>query len=733
MGFNEVIAIERNPTKITKIKDKILFNKQYELIKQETLGAEEFDVFTEFVFFPIKDKNTGSITVFSTNAQLVKNLSKDSYAYKIFLKFFNTEIGLILVDEDMYFSLADFFEQETKVYTDEEAEDYFMDLLIDASRKKASDIHISWGESSVRVRYRIDGESVEQKDKYMSKEMGKFVKNVLINVTGESEFEKNEVAGHFSKVIDHKEQEYRLSICPTAQGGAIVLRAESQIDTNTRLDDWGYSPRAIELIRMFMEEKNGIVLVTGETGSGKSTLLYTIANESNKLHNFVVKTVEDPVEIKLDGIDQVQVNMKGDIDTQMTFNKAIKIFLRQDPNVIIVGEIRDFDVLKSATQAAKTGHLCFSTLHTNDVRATFTRIEDIGGEKTDIEDGVVGVVSQELIQTLCSSCKRKVEEMGTVFYERNPDGCLNCISSKVPGYKGRRPIVEIAHMKHGKDNFLPENFKDYYSKEDNIIYLLENGVVDRETADAYLKNEENGINTLSNATKEIWDDVIKKGVNSDFIFPYYQAMFDSEFNIIGYESLIRMKNESGEIISPINFINEAKKHKKFNTFSIIFLEKINRDISTSEKIVYINLDNYNTDNEDFIDTFFNSIDKYGIANQIKVDLSYDGSDNQISFIRKCENKGIEVCLDNFNMNLDSLNKIKNIKNSITKVKFSKKVTEFILENKMIGMYKKILDEYNLEIILNFIEKDDIIDELKDVGVNYFQGFGLHKPSSELKV
>ena len=245
------------------------------------------------------------------------------------------------------------------------------------------------------------------------------------------------------------EYDIRVSVLPTVYGEKVVMRLTSKTGLTKEKSQLGLKPREMEQFDYILQNPHGILLVTGPTGSGKSTTLYTALSELNK-EDVNIITVEDPVEANIDGINQVQVNPKA----ELTFATALRSILRQDPDIIMIGEIRDRETASIAVQASITGHLVVSTLHTNSSASTITRLEDMGIESYLIADSVIGVIAQRLVRRLCKECKRprlatadekelmgcSMEEDVTIY---EPCGCSKCENT---GYKGRIGVYEIMKM-----------------------------------------------------------------------------------------------------------------------------------------------------------------------------------------------------------------------------------------------------------------------------------------------
>ncbi len=323
-------------------------------------------------------------------------------------------------------------------------------LLFRAVKQKASDIHVEPFEKEVVVRFRIDGVL------YDIMNPPKRAQNSIISrikiMAGLNIAEKRlPQDGRIRIKIAGRDIDIRVSTVPTAFGESIVMRLLDKGSVKLELEGLGLGGEILKGMRHLTNQNHGIVLVTGPTGSGKTTTLYAALAELNSAE-LKILTVEDPIEYQLKGVNQVQVNPKIDL----TFASTLRAFLRQDPDVILVGEIRDKETAEIAIQASLTGHLVFSTLHTNDAVATMTRLVDMGVEPFLVSSSVLGILAQRLLRTVCHDCAKKyqateeelvrigltMEELkGRPLYR--PVGCPNCLET---GYAGRTGIHELLIM-----------------------------------------------------------------------------------------------------------------------------------------------------------------------------------------------------------------------------------------------------------------------------------------------
>lgn len=322
------------------------------------------------------------------------------------------------------------------------------EMIDQAVRQRASDIHIEPMERQVRIRYRIDG-ALYEKATYSQKLMAAISARIKI-IGGMDISEKRKPQdGRITQIVDRQEFDIRVSILPTVYGEKIVMRLTSKNALTREKSQLGFKPAELKQFDHILKNPHGILLVTGPTGSGKSTTLYTALSELNT-EDVNIITVEDPVEANIDGINQVHVNPKANL----TFASALRSILRQDPDIIMIGEIRDNETASIAVQASITGHMVVSTLHTNSAAGTVTRLEDMGIEPYLLADSVVGIIAQRLVRRLCPACKREKiadeeerELLGLASDEEvkiyEPCGCEKCDGT---GYKGRIGVYEILEM-----------------------------------------------------------------------------------------------------------------------------------------------------------------------------------------------------------------------------------------------------------------------------------------------
>lgn len=347
-------------------------------------------------------------------------------------------------------------------------------VIKEAIPYRASDIHIEPFEKVVKVRYRIDGD-LQDRAEFPIEAYSAICARLKI-MSGLNIAERRVPQdGRINMIIGGKEYDFRVSTLPTVFGEKFVIRILDKTTFHFTRQDLGFTESENQVVDKMLKRPHGIILLTGPTGCGKSTTLYSFLKEvNNPLVNIV--TVEDPVEYTMHGVNQTQVNAKANL----TFAVALRSILRQDPDIIMIGEIRDEETAEIAVRSAITGHIVFSTLHTNDAPGAILRLEDMGVEDYLVADALVGVIAQRLVKKLCPACKkrgrtnkREMEILGidepVTISRPNPQGCQFCNHT---GYKGRTAIHEVMYMN--------EAMKAVVLKEKNLETLrklaMENGM-----------------------------------------------------------------------------------------------------------------------------------------------------------------------------------------------------------------------------------------------------------------
>lgn len=352
-------------------------------------------------------------------------------------------------DEEEDLSLTDFLRTSADILTSEESAPiikFVNALFYQAVKKRASDIHIEVHENKGEVRFRIDGMLTKNAD------LDKKIVNLIVSrikVISNLDISEKRIPqdGRTQIKIAGEILDIRVSILPTFYGERVVMRLLMQSSQIPEITELGFNDSVINDVKKLLRSSHGIILVTGPTGSGKTTSLHSFLREVEEPHKNLI-TVEDPVEYKSDNISQIQVNEK----VGLTFASALRSILRQDPDVIMIGEIRDEETAAIAVRAALTGHLVFSTLHTNSAAATISRLADMHIEPFLISSSLLGILAQRLVRVLCPHCKEE-DELAENFSEDynlprdakiyKACGCKEC---NYTGYAGRRSIGELLIM-----------------------------------------------------------------------------------------------------------------------------------------------------------------------------------------------------------------------------------------------------------------------------------------------
>ena len=319
---------------------------------------------------------------------------------------------------------------------------YVNEILKMGIFENASDIHIKYDNvEGMEIKYRKDGYLIESSNLYKNINKNLLEKNIVEIISRIKILSQMNVAekrkpqdGSFSISLKDKRYDIRAAYMPTFYGESIVLRILENYLDNVKLETLGFLPESIKLLKKILKRKHGLVLVSGPTGSGKSTTLQSMINKINDGKRKII-TVEDPVEIKINGIVQVQINN----EIGVTFSEILKATLRNDPDVIVISEIRDEVTAEIAVRAALTGHLVISTIHTNDAVSTIVRLVDMGIPKYLILDSLIGVVGQRLVQKKCQKC-----------------GCIGCGDCN-NGHSGRISINEVLLINDGVKDILKNN------------------------------------------------------------------------------------------------------------------------------------------------------------------------------------------------------------------------------------------------------------------------------------
>lgn len=358
------------------------------------------------------------------------------------------------------------------------------EIILDAVNKNASDIHFDPTKENLKLRIRIDGELMDYgiiEKKYQRNMISRIKMIAGMNIM-ETRLPQD---GAIKNKIEDKVLDLRVSCLPTNNGEKIVIRILDYSQSLKGLDTLGFSQRSLEKINKMIKVPNGIILVTGATGTGKSTTVYSILQKLNT-ENVNIITVEDPIEMDIKGINQVQVMS----EIGLTFEQVLRSVLRQDPNIIMIGEIRDSETARMAVRASITGHLVLSTIHTNNSLNTIERLTDMDIERYLLGSALTGIISQRLARKICPKCairKPATDYEKNVFKKvlnidvaellhPNPDGCPECSH----GYRGRIAILEVLRITENiKDaivNSLPKVELRKLVYTGDVITLLQDGL-----------------------------------------------------------------------------------------------------------------------------------------------------------------------------------------------------------------------------------------------------------------
>ena len=479
-------------------------------ISKEVLNIIPQKICEKNVLFPLAKIDKTLVVVFSdpSDSNLRDNLCLIS-GYKIqpviatrtaikevFVKYFDNKEVIDDLVYDMSFEVLG-FEEEAAVDLDEKKKGIdpvvgFVNLMFaDAIRLKASDIHVENYQKEFRIRYRIDGILYEKHN--LGKEMSSVVVSRIKLMSGMDISEKRKPQDARLKIlIEGMELNMRVNSTPTVNGEKVVLRILDNSSLQVDLLKLGMENFQLKLFKKSLFQPQGLILMTGPTGSGKTTTIYSGLMQLNTPDKNI-STAEDPVEFRIHGINQVQMNPKAGLN----FPTALRAFLRQDPDVILVGEIRDLETAEIAFKASSTGHLVLSTLHTNDTASTVTRLLSMGVPSYSVADNTSLVVSQRLLRRLCQHCrvlappsfvvhlddigipKEEFSSYKGKIYKHNPEGCSACNQM---GYKGRVAVYEIMDVTKTVrtgifEKVSPFELKQRAIKDDGLISLRQSALL----------------------------------------------------------------------------------------------------------------------------------------------------------------------------------------------------------------------------------------------------------------
>ena len=429
--------------------------------------------------FAYDENDSGTLLVAMNDPMNMKGRDLVSIASKCRVRPFLATTDDILVAIDRYFGSEE-MQEAVELYANQNTDQdrsleeqvlqedinsspvvMLVDSMVEqAVRQRASDIHVEAEVDRIRVRCRVDG-VLYTTATYDMRLLSAVVARIKIISGLDISEKRNPQDGRFTASVDRREYDVRVSVLPTVYGEKCVMRLNPKKVIQRSKEALGFSEEEMRKFNKILSRPNGIVLVTGPTGSGKSTTLYAALSEMNTDAVNII-TVEDPVEANIDGINQVQVNPKAN----MTFANALRSILRQDPDIIMIGEIRDSETASIAIQASITGHLVVSTLHTNDTASSITRLLDMGVESYLIADATAGIIAQRLVRRLCPNCKRRhkllqheadylwlnYSDMETAeVYE--PVGCQRCGGI---GYFDRIGVYEIMEISNNMKGMISQ-------------------------------------------------------------------------------------------------------------------------------------------------------------------------------------------------------------------------------------------------------------------------------------
>ncbi len=437
-------VIELMPQSIAREKNVLPFEETDGGLKVLMSEPGEVDLIEELRFILNRDV-TVALATRSSIAEAINRLygqQEGESADSILQEFTDTKIDFTeTVDDDM--SGGDDGDDENSAPIVR-----LVQLMInEAVQLRASDIHVEPFEDRVRIRYRIDG-VLTQRDQLPKRQLGAILSRIKILADIDIAERRRPQDGRIKVSVGEKELDLRVSIIPTSCGQSAVLRLLDKDNIKVGVRQLGFSDTTFKKFSELIKRPNGIILVTGPTGSGKTTTLYAGLNSLNRPDRKII-TAEDPVEYYLPGINQVEVKHKIGLD----FARIIRSMLRQAPNVILVGEMRDQETVSMGIQASLTGHLVFSTLHTNDAPTAVTRMIDMGVPSYLVASSVVAILAQRLVRTICPKCRTKYKPTREVLREAGltqeqienstfmrGKGCNSCNKT---GYRGRMGIHEI--------------------------------------------------------------------------------------------------------------------------------------------------------------------------------------------------------------------------------------------------------------------------------------------------
>lgn len=442
---------------------KIFLNEKYENISQDFINNFDFEI-EKYEIKYIENE------VFENLLHKFLQKEKDIQISEI-----NSDTEKI-IENDFEYNVEEFLKNSEDLLTNEESAPlikFVNSIFYQSIKEKASDIHIEIHENKGKIRFRINGSLIDYLE-INSKIIPSIISRIKVISNLDIAEKRIPQDGRTQVQIAGKKLDIRISTLPTYYGERVVLRILMQSGDIPSIKELGFDQNKIELFKKLLSYSYGIILVTGPTGSGKSTTLHSFLQEVSTPDKNII-TVEDPIEYKSNNINQIQVNNK----VGLTFAEGLRSILRQDPDVIMVGEIRDEETARIAIKAAQTGHLVFSTLHTNNSTASIIRLIDMGIEPFLISSSVIGVIAQRLVKVLCNSCKLEhitneeennllgLKKSISIFKEK---GCSKCNNT---GYSGRKAVGEILTIDTNLKKIIKKDIDDvtlreFYIKNNNL-------------------------------------------------------------------------------------------------------------------------------------------------------------------------------------------------------------------------------------------------------------------------
>ncbi|PQJ76533.1 GspE/PulE family protein [Polaribacter glomeratus] len=425
----------------------------------------------------VPHKEEGNQWTFKTDAVEQENLSQELsivFGKHIILEQ-ETQNNIQRYLETNYRKRAKTKEQKSLTYS----EDFLLNIIYEAKEIGSSDIHFEVFEKQARVRLRIDGKLMERYVVSL-KEYPKIINRIKIMASLDISEKRLPQDGRINLTTEQEDFDIRVSSLPTLHGEKLVLRILSKNSLHASLDNLGFTEKELTTYTTAVQKPNGIVLISGPTGSGKTTTLYATLKLLNT-NDTNILTIEDPIEYTLEGVNQVQLKQNIGLD----FASTLRTFLRQDPDIIMVGEIRDVDTANMAIRASLTGHLVLSTIHTNSAWATISRLIDMGIPSFLIASTLNVSVAQRLVRKLCTSCKKlettltkkelNLEQFNGIEEHYKAVGCPSCYQT---GYQGRKAVYEIIPITEELvNNIIEKKIEIHQYLKDNKIATLKSNMI----------------------------------------------------------------------------------------------------------------------------------------------------------------------------------------------------------------------------------------------------------------